>query len=86
MFGPELALILPFQGSWAGEGVKTKKPKVKAAPPRPLRKDDGNQHVIINPKKDKKIAKYYVPEVPHPFGSMEQYQRTLAAPLGKILR
>ncbi|KAJ9635206.1 hypothetical protein H2199_008692 [Coniosporium tulheliwenetii] len=76
---------LPGWGSWTGAGISkrekaraknrfvTKQEGVRAAD----RKDAKLKHVIINEKRVKKNAKYLASQLPHPFESKEQYERSL---------
>jgi len=78
---------LPGWGHWTGEGAVA--PKLRKAPkkqiqkPKQNRKDEGLKHVIINEKRDKKAAQFLLPDVPHPFTSREQYERSIRNPIGK---
>ncbi|KAJ9151235.1 U3 small nucleolar RNA-associated protein 14 [Pleurostoma richardsiae] len=81
---------LPGWGSWVGEGVSerdrrrhqgrflTKKQGVRKAD----RKDAKLERVVITEKKVKKNDKYLATQLPHPFESREQYERSLRLPLG----
>ncbi|EON66884.1 hypothetical protein W97_06287 [Coniosporium apollinis CBS 100218] len=76
---------LPGWGSWTGAGISkrekaraknrfvTKQEGVRAAD----RKDARLKHVVINEKRVKKNAKYLASQLPHPFESREQYERSL---------
>ncbi|KAL0082960.1 small-subunit processome [Phycomyces blakesleeanus] len=81
-------LTLPGWGSWGGKGVRAPKKKkkftrtIKGVAPSE-RKDVKLSNVIINEKKNKKAEKYQVTHVPFPFQNMEQYERSLRAPVGK---
>ena len=46
------------------------------------RADYGKAHVIISEKKDKKAQKYLVKDLPYPYTSKAQYERSLETPLG----
>ncbi|CAN0431299.1 unnamed protein product, partial [Ectocarpus sp. 12 AP-2014] len=46
------------------------------------RKDDRLPKVVLNEKRQKRSAKYMVSEVPYPFTSREQYERSLRQPIG----
>jgi U3 small nucleolar RNA-associated protein 14 len=77
-------------GSWTGLGAKEAKQqkfvidkKAKPAAPVQPRKDANLKSVIINEKRDKKVAKYLIDAVPYPFTSREQYERSIRAPVGK---
>ncbi|RIA97330.1 small-subunit processome [Glomus cerebriforme] len=85
----EQDLTLPGWGSWSGKGVKKpKKKKLVLAKPLPggieasKRKDAKLQYVIINEKRIKKAKKYLSTNIPHPFETREQYERSLRTPLG----
>lgn len=77
-----------MQGSWTGTGVKRrKKPDPRFLVKTPgidptQRKDFGKRHVIISEKKDAKIAKYQVKDLPFPYTSKAQYEKSLDVPLG----
>ncbi len=81
---------LPGWGNWAGEGISKK--ALKRAQGRFLttikgvaadkRQDAKLDKVIINEKRVKKNAKYLANELPHPFESRQQYERSLRLPLG----
>ncbi|KAI9261578.1 small-subunit processome [Phascolomyces articulosus] len=79
-------LTLPGWGSWGGKGMKKKKNKVMKTTKGidPLKRKDAKlMNVIINEKRNKKIEKYEITQVPYPFQTMEQYERSLRAPVGK---
>ncbi|KEF57596.1 uncharacterized protein A1O9_05514 [Exophiala aquamarina CBS 119918] len=81
---------LPGWGSWAGEGISKKaqkraKGKVLATiqgVAKDKRRDAKLERVIINEKRVKKNDKYRASELPHPFESRQQYERSLRLPLG----
>ena len=76
-----------MQGSWGGSGTKKAAPKphlikkVAGVDPK-SRADYGKKHVIISEKRDKKAAKYLVKDLPYPYTSQAQYERSLATPVG----
>lgn len=81
---------LPGWGSWTGAGVSRKaqnKAKgrfmttIKGIAPE-ARKDVKLDRVIINEKRNKKNGKYLAQELPHPFESRSQYERSLRLPMG----
>ncbi|PWY82915.1 small nucleolar ribonucleo protein complex subunit Utp14 [Aspergillus heteromorphus CBS 117.55] len=80
---------LPGWGSWAGDGVSKKQQKrqkkfltkVEGVKPED-RKDAKLSRVIINEKRVKKNIKYMASELPHPFESRQQYERSLRLPIG----
>eukprot|EP00752_Nemacystus_decipiens_P002427 g2286.t1 len=81
-------------GSWAGDGapvpqgptnrqVLAKKVQVKKEEAlKKARKDDRLPKVVLSEKRQKRSAKYMVSEVPYPFTSREQYERSLRQPIG----
>lgn len=78
---------LPGWGAWGGQGSKKQKPKPHLLKTTPgidptQRADHGKAHVIISEKKDKKAAKYLVKDLPFPYTSKAQFERTLEAPIG----
>nr|XP_039253516.1 U3 small nucleolar RNA-associated protein 14 homolog A-like [Styela clava] len=78
---------LPGWGEWGGVGLKPSKRRrkkffIKPCPPPP-RKDQHLGPVIINEKRNVYIAKHQINQIPHPFTSDEQYERSIRQPLGK---
>ncbi|WVW83447.1 hypothetical protein I302_105468 [Kwoniella bestiolae CBS 10118] len=79
---------LPGWGSWGGKGAKKKKhvnPKflVKTAGIEPTqRKDFSRSNVIITEKKDKKASQHLLQDLPYPYTSKEQYERSFNNPVG----
>ena len=76
-----------LQGAWGGHGSKKAKPKPhlikKIAGVDPTKRADaGKAHVIISEKKDKKASKYLVKDLPYPYTSRAQYERSLQTPVG----
>lgn len=81
---------MPGWGSWAGEGISkralkrnkgkamTKKEGVK----RKDRKDAKMDRVIVNEKRNRKNEKFLASQLPHPFESRQQYERSLRLPVG----
>ncbi|KAF7597075.1 hypothetical protein BBP40_010549 [Aspergillus hancockii] len=80
---------LPGWGSWAGDGISKKQQKrqkrflttVEGVKPE-HRKDAKMSRVIINEKRVKKNNKYLATQLPHPFESRQQYERSLRLPIG----
>ncbi|ODH50151.1 hypothetical protein GX48_03707 [Paracoccidioides brasiliensis] len=82
---------LPGWGSWAGAGL-TKREKKEAKAKRSFvteegvkaekRKDAKLDRVIINEKRVRKNTKYLASQLPHPFESRQQYERSLRLPIG----
>ncbi|KAH8776492.1 Utp14 protein-domain-containing protein [Diaporthe sp. PMI_573] len=81
---------MPGWGSWAGEGVskralKRNKGKVmtkKEGIKRKDRKDAKLNRVIMNEKRNRKNEKFLASQLPHPFESRQQYERSLRLPVG----
>ncbi|KAK6461199.1 small-subunit processome, partial [Scheffersomyces coipomensis] len=81
-------VTLPGWGDWAGGSKKNKKRKVilkkiDGVVQQDKRKDKHLKNVIINEKVNKKNLKYQSSEVPFPFESREQYERSLRMPVGQ---
>ena len=82
---------LPGWGTWAGEGISKKASKARARH-REIRKEPGInpedrkdaklKNVIISEKKSKKNGKYLASQLPHPFETRAQYERSLRLPVG----
>ena len=76
-----------MQGSWGGLGTKKAAPKpylikkVAGVDPK-SRADYGKAHVIISEKRDKKAAKYLVKDLPYPYTSKAQFERSMDSPIG----
>ncbi|EAW08295.1 UTP14 family protein [Aspergillus clavatus NRRL 1] len=80
---------LPGWGSWAGDGVskrelrRQKKVLTKVEGVKPEnRKDAKLSRVIINEKRIRKNNKYLATQLPHPFETKAQYERSLRLPIG----
>ncbi|KAI6154218.1 small-subunit processome [Pisolithus tinctorius] len=74
-------------GSWGGAGIKKLPPKPhlikKVAGIDPSsRADFKKAHVIISEKRDKKAAKYLVRDLPYPYTSYAQFEKSMDTPLG----
>ncbi|KAI0714788.1 Utp14 protein-domain-containing protein [Earliella scabrosa] len=83
----EIDTTLPGWGSWGGTGTKRAPPKPhlvkKVAGIDPAsRADYKKAHVIISEKRDKKAAKYLVKDLPYPYTSKAQFERSMEVPLG----
>ncbi|KAI8990666.1 Utp14 protein-domain-containing protein [Trametes punicea] len=83
----EVDTTLPGWGSWGGLGTKKAPPKPhlvkKLAGVDPAtRADYKKAHVIISEKRDKKAAKYLVKDLPYPYTSKAQFERSMEMPLG----
>ena len=81
---------LPGWGNWTGAGIgkkqeKRNKGKVLTKEPgiaKEKRQDAKLDRVIINEKRVKKNAKYLASNLPHPFETRQQYERSLRLPVG----
>ncbi|KAF2737084.1 Utp14-domain-containing protein [Polyplosphaeria fusca] len=82
--------VLPGWGAWVGEGLtqtekknRGKRTSQKIAGIDPSkRKDSKLDKVIINEKRVKKNAKFLATQLPFPFETREQYERSLRVPTG----
>ncbi|KAI5464616.1 Utp14 protein-domain-containing protein [Mariannaea sp. PMI_226] len=81
---------IPGWGSWVGDGVSSKEKKrhqgrfltkVEGIKKKD-RKDAKLDRVIINEKRVKKNDAYLASQLPHPFESRQQYERSLRLPVG----
>ena len=74
-------------GAWAGSGVRPPKrarPAVTEDKIVPKRKDDRRPNVIISQARIKRTAnKYMLKDVPYPFTSREEYEKSLKGGIGK---
>ncbi|KAI9783214.1 MAG: hypothetical protein M1839_004054 [Geoglossum umbratile] len=81
---------LPGWGSWTGAGVSKREEKrnrgkvlsKKEGIKEEKRRDAKLDRVIVNEKRVKKNAKYLASDLPHPFETREQYERSLRLPIG----
>ncbi|KAJ7746552.1 Utp14-domain-containing protein [Mycena metata] len=83
----EVDTTLPGWGSWGGPSTQKSKPKPQFIKKIPGiapsdRADHGKANIIISEKRDKKAAKYQVKDLPYPFTSRAQFERSMEAPLG----
>ncbi|CAD8209968.1 unnamed protein product [Paramecium octaurelia] len=79
-------------GSWAGFGIKEKKPltqeqilqnKIKKIREVQKKRQDAKlDNVIISEKRDAKFAKYLVPKLPSEFANSQQFDQLHTLPLG----
>ena len=79
--GDDVDLDLPGWGSWGGSGTKKKKKIVKKSQGE-RRRDSNLGHVILNEKRDVYIAKHQVHALPYPFLNKEQFEGSIARPIG----
>ncbi|KAJ3512929.1 hypothetical protein NM208_g15255 [Fusarium decemcellulare] len=81
---------LPGWGSWVGEGVSNREKKRHQGRfltkvegiKKKNRKDAKLDKVIVNEKRVKKNDRYLASQLPHPFESRQQYERSLRLPVG----
>ncbi|TFY71054.1 hypothetical protein EVG20_g1958 [Dentipellis fragilis] len=83
----EVDMTLAGWGAWGGSGTRKQKSKphlikkIAGVDPK-SRADYGKVHVIISEKRDKKAAKYMVKDLPYPYTSQAQFERSLDTPIG----
>ncbi|MCJ1388420.1 hypothetical protein MMC18_001267 [Xylographa bjoerkii] len=91
-----ISTALPGWGSWTGDGISKRQQKItqqrNARNPHnsttipgidpSKRKDAKLERVIVNEKRVKKNAKYLASELPHPYETRAQYERSLRLPVG----
>ncbi len=78
-----------LQGTWAGEGIKKRKPRKPPALQVPKKKakprrDANLKNVIIAEKRDKKAHKFQTTAPPFPFQTAEQYENSTRNPIGNM--
>ncbi|KAI4119344.1 MAG: hypothetical protein LQ345_000723 [Seirophora villosa] len=77
-------------GTWVGAGIgkkaerrnKNRFLRKQEGVPRAKRQDAKLDKVIINEKRVKKNSKYLASQLPHPFETRQQYERSLRLPVG----
>lgn len=85
-------------GDWAGPGGMEISPKllkkrdqlsIKIQTENEIkrleRKDANIKNVMISERRVRNTSKYKISEIPHPFTSREEYERSLQMPIGGIL-
>jgi U3 small nucleolar RNA-associated protein 14 len=86
-----ISTTLPGWGAWTGAGIGKKAQKrnnkyktVTKIPgvAKEKRQDAKLERVIINEKRVKKNGKYLASNLPHPFETRQQYERSLRLPVG----
>ncbi|KAG5644967.1 hypothetical protein DXG03_007339 [Asterophora parasitica] len=83
----EVDTTIPGWGSWGGAGTRKAPPKPRyikkvAGVDPTTRADYGKANIIISEKRDKKAAKYMVKDLPFPYTSKAQFDKTMEQPLG----
>lgn len=82
----DIDVTLPGWGCWGGSGPGTQEPKkriIKKAAKQSPRADEKLKHVIITERKDKKAAAKMVTQVPFPFTSKQQFEKSIRQPVGR---
>ncbi|KAL8710392.1 MAG: hypothetical protein Q9220_004993 [cf. Caloplaca sp. 1 TL-2023] len=77
-------------GHWTGAGIskkaqrrnKNRVTRKQEGIPRAKRQDAKLKKVVINEKRVKKNVKYLASQLPHPFETKQQYERSLRLPVG----
>ncbi|KAL7422121.1 hypothetical protein Q5752_002764 [Cryptotrichosporon argae] len=78
---------LPGWGAWGGQGVRPRKPnarylKTTAGVLPTQRADAGKANVIVSERRDKKAAQFLAKDLPYPYTSVAQYEKSFDAPVG----
>ncbi|XP_011504581.1 PREDICTED: U3 small nucleolar RNA-associated protein 14 homolog B [Ceratosolen solmsi marchali] len=80
-------LQLPGWGSWGGKNIKPSTRKKRRflikMPKPPPRRDENKGDVVIIEEKCPKIGKHLVSELPFPFTSVQDFEASIRAPLGR---
>ncbi|XP_032084277.1 LOW QUALITY PROTEIN: U3 small nucleolar RNA-associated protein 14 homolog A [Thamnophis elegans] len=79
-------LVLPGWGEWGGVGLHPSKKKKKRflikPAPGPPRKDRHLPHVLLNERRNVLAAAHQVNQLPFPFESTQQFERSIQVPVG----
>ncbi|XP_026558760.1 U3 small nucleolar RNA-associated protein 14 homolog A [Pseudonaja textilis] len=79
-------LVLPGWGEWGGAGLHPSKKKKKRflikPAPGPPRKDRHLPHVLLNERRNVLAAAHQVNQLPFPFESSQQFERSIQVPVG----
>lgn len=84
----EIELSMPGWGSWSGAGIDPSKQKPKRRvilkfPAPEKRRPDNQGNVVIIENRDEKLKKHLVSTLPFPFTSVEDYEQSIRAPIGR---
>lgn len=83
----ELDLSMPGWGSWVSaktiNAPKRKRMVLKFEAEKDLRKEQNKGNVIINEGVSKKLKTHLVSDVPFPFKSVQDYEASIRAPIGR---
>lgn len=84
----EIDLSLPGWGKWSGAGIdptkqKTKRKLILKFPAPEKRRADNKGDVVIIEQSDEKLKKHLVTDIPFPFTSVDDYEQSIRAPIGK---
>lgn len=84
----ELELSMPGWGLWSGAGIDPSKQKPKRRlilkfPAVEKRKPENQGNVVIIENRDAKLKKHLVSTLPFPFTSVEDYEQSIRAPIGR---
>lgn len=84
----EIDLSLPGWGKWSGAGIdptkqKTKRKLILKFPAPEKRRADNKGDVVIIEQSDEKLKKHLVTDLPFPFTSVDDYEQSIRAPIGK---
>ncbi|XP_014204922.1 U3 small nucleolar RNA-associated protein 14 homolog A [Copidosoma floridanum] len=80
-------LTLPGWGSWGGKNIqipsRKKKRFILKFPKAETRKDENKGDVVIIEEKNPKIKQHLVSDLPFPYTSVQDYEASLRAPIGR---
>jgi hypothetical protein len=80
-------LQLPGWGSWGGKNIKPSSRKKRRfiikMPQAPPRRDENKGDVVIIEERCPKIRKHLVSELPFPFTTVQDFEASIRAPLGR---
>ncbi|XP_063169360.1 U3 small nucleolar RNA-associated protein 14 homolog A [Candoia aspera] len=79
-------LVLPGWGEWGGAGLRPSNKKKKRflikPAPGPPRKDQHLPHILLNEQRNILAAAHQVNQLPFPFESSQQFERSIQVPVG----
>ncbi|KAF7998229.1 hypothetical protein HCN44_009627 [Aphidius gifuensis] len=84
----EINTVLPGWGSWTGKNIKVSKRKQKRFilkfPVDKPRKDENKGDVIVFEGGNQRIRNHLVSDLPYPFESVADYEKSIRAPIGRL--
>lgn len=83
----DMDLRLPGWGSWGGKNIvdsgRKKRRFIMKFPKTGKRRDENKGDVVILEERDPKIREHQVSELPFPFNSVNDFEASIRAPIGR---